>query len=134
MSQDLVKALGVKVVMGRIVVNEGTPHKTSLNSEVVFAESLRAALERLPVVYCRKGEIIHTAWKEHWSEELNGKPTHKARIFAIEDIPKETVKIKIHIFHDGDGNYATASENEDLLSKAMGWHHLKTVEVGVDEK
>lgn len=133
--QDLVASLGVTVHTGDVIINPGSPLELRYNAQkFVEISALREALEKLPLVHCRKEGLMHTAWKENWSEELNGKATHRARVFAIEEIPQEPVKIKIHIFSDGEGNYATDSCSEDFLSIYAGWRHLKTIEVEVDEK
>ena len=78
MSQDLVKALGVEVRRVCVVDN-------SFPRSVIYLEDLRAALEKLPVVYGSK-EVKSSAWC--WFDKMSqcGSDTHKARLFAIANI------------------------------------------------
>lgn len=86
MSQDLVKALGVKVI--EEVIYEGNGQYTK--SSVVFVDDLRAALEKLPVVY---------GFSDSEGNRFNDKKfpsdTHSARLFAIEEIEKKPVKVEV---------------------------------------
>ena len=79
MSQDLVKALGVDVYKGRFVLSDGV--------EFVFAEDLRAALEKLPVVYG-----FSDSEGNRFNDENFPSDTHSARLFAIEEIKKDPLK------------------------------------------
>jgi len=91
MSQDLVKALGVPVSSAEHIAASlrcGAP----IHNEYVSVVSLRAALEKLPVV---EGKITFVGTpdnKESYAKfEVVDKPhrTHTARLFAIEEIEKE---------------------------------------------
>jgi len=102
MSQDLVKALGVRV----FTVDISDPVIPDYDwQDVVLVKDLRAALEKMPVVY---------GFSDSEGNRFNDKKfpsdTHTARLFAIEEIKKEPVKVEFetHITRQGVHYYDTA--------------------------
>lgn len=85
MSQDLVKALGVEV--RRVcVVDNSFPSNTVNYRSVIYLEDLRAALEKLPVVTGYEQDNGEIYWGDGQDSYID---THKARLFAIEEIKRE---------------------------------------------
>ena len=83
MSQDLVKALGVKV----LTVDISDPVIPDYDwQDVVLVKDLRAALEKLPVVYGYQQKNGIILWGDG---DISSVDTHSARLLAIEEIKKE---------------------------------------------
>ncbi|KHD88866.1 MAG: hypothetical protein OM95_07050 [Bdellovibrio sp. ArHS] len=96
MKPDLVKALGVEV--RRVcVVDNSFPNNTVNYRSVIYLEDLRAALEKLPVM---EGKITFVGTPDNPQAyakfEVVDKPhcTHSARLFAIEEIKREPLKVE----------------------------------------
>ena len=88
MSQDLVKALGVKVYEEVIYKGNGEYKKY----KVVFVQDLESALGNLPLVYGCWQKSPNSAWFE--TEQSDSRAT--ARLLAIEMIKREPVKMEFN--------------------------------------
>ncbi len=85
MSQDLVKALGVTISSAEYIA-ASLSCGAQINTEYVSVPSLRAALEKLPVVYGYQQKNGIILWGDGGISSVD---THSARLFAIEEIKKE---------------------------------------------
>lgn len=89
---DIIKELGLTVHKSSY---ELLSHSNIYNQDMVLVKDLRAALDKLPVVYGVKGPL--NVGSEQWSEMENRNATHKARLLCVEKIVKELLKVEFEL-------------------------------------
>ena len=84
---DIIKSLGLKVY--EATVNHSVGYELCA---VVKVNELRAAFDKLPVVYCSKPDKENSHLWNHY--ETKGYDTHKARLLGVEKIVKEPLRME----------------------------------------
>lgn len=107
---DVIKELGISLHRGAIYMQ---CHGKTIDGMFVLAEDLRAAIEKLPVLY---GNPDKLTW---WGSECEKGDTHKARIIGVEKLVKEPLKIEKVIAYPKNFT-CYAINGEELGSKLAG--------------
>lgn len=116
----LIEKMGLKVAK----VDAGEVHW----HEAVNATDLQAVLEKATVVYgSDEMKVSKENYHGWYNEEVKG-DTHKALLICVEPIKKEPAKIKIHIYKDEQGNFASEVADEQV-SVMGGYKYVTTKEV-----
>lgn len=83
---DVIKELGITLHTGFLDI--GAPH--TMAGEFIYASELRAAIDKLPVVYGSEAFNGHLTWNPK-KQTFN---THKARLIGVEELVKEPVRVE----------------------------------------
>jgi len=83
---DVIKELGITLHTGFLDI--GAPH--TMAGEFIYASELRAAIEKLTVVYGSEAFNGHLTWNPK-KQTFN---THKARLIGVEELVKEPMRVE----------------------------------------